>query len=230
MRKGIIYKWTNKINNKCYIGRTINEYQRKYQHLNDRRNFSAFHLALDKYGLENFDYQVLFETKSNDDAKLNYLLNTMECYYIKRYKSDSKEFGYNLTRGGGGISGRFGEKNPFFRHHHTEEWKKEHSNALKGRVQSNEEKQKRTESLKKVVHTKEWNQKVSRACSIGVIAYKDGVEVARFCSYQECVDGLGLTGKQGITNVIKGKSKTYKGYYFVQMSKEDKEKLSLLLR
>lgn len=34
--RGIIYKWTNKINNKCYIGKTIREKERIKQHLKNR--------------------------------------------------------------------------------------------------------------------------------------------------------------------------------------------------
>lgn len=222
MRRGIIYKWTNKINNKCYIGKTVNEEQRKYQHLHDRRCKSLFHQAIDKYGINNFDYEILFETKSSDENRLNYILNSMEQFYIRRYKSNSQNFGYNLTKGGDGISGRFGEDNPFFNHHHTEEWKQQHSEVMKGRKPSEETLRKRSESLKKVVHTKEWNAKVGKALEKGVIAYKDGIEIGKYTSYTECMNALNLPNIKGISKVVCGHNKTYKGYTFSKMTNEEK--------
>ena len=105
MEKGIIYKWTNKINNKCYIGKTCREQDRKKEHLRDRRYTSSFHNALDKYGIENFCYQILFEIQEEDIKKLNQILNEKEQYYIEMYNSFNKNYGYNLTKGGDGLSG-----------------------------------------------------------------------------------------------------------------------------
>ena len=63
--KGIIYKYTNQINNKIYIGQTINEYKRKYAHkhtLNSWRSY--FHNAIKKYGYDKFAYEILEEIDS----------------------------------------------------------------------------------------------------------------------------------------------------------------------
>ena len=60
--KGIIYKYTNQVNNKVYIGQTINEYKRKYAHkhaLNSWRSY--FHNAIKKYGYDKFVYEILEE-------------------------------------------------------------------------------------------------------------------------------------------------------------------------
>lgn len=46
-RKGVIYKWTNKINGKVYIGKTVDEIKRKSSHKKDRRYYSYFHNAID---------------------------------------------------------------------------------------------------------------------------------------------------------------------------------------
>ena len=57
-RIGVIYKWTNKINGKSYIGQTINEEFGKQDHIKGKYN-SVIHKAIKKYGLKNFDYEVL---------------------------------------------------------------------------------------------------------------------------------------------------------------------------
>lgn len=213
--RGIIYKWTNKINNKCYIGKTIREKERIYQHLNDRRSNSYFHNALDKYGSDSFTYEVLFETYSNSTENLDTILNVLEKFYIKKYNSNNREFGYNMTVGGDGISGRFGELNPFYNHHHTEEWKTEHSNVMKSKVWTKEQISKRSEALKKVVHTDEWNKKVGLANQKPITAYRDGVIVGSWKCYDDCVQALNLPNKKGISKVVCGHNKTYKGYTFV---------------
>jgi hypothetical protein len=93
----IIYKATNKINGKCYVGQTTRELKvRKRHHLNSKEDGNYFHNALYKYGPENFQWEVLCECESKEE------LNEMEFHYIKQYNSSWKESGYNLTEGGEG--------------------------------------------------------------------------------------------------------------------------------
>ncbi len=213
--EGIIYKWTNKINNKVYIGKTTNEERRIKEHLTERRFKSAFHDALDKYGKDTFDYCVLIKTTSKDNEKMNIFLNAMERYYIKKYKSNIREFGYNLTEGGDGFGSRFGEANPFYGKHHTEECKKAHSLRMKGRKQTEETIKKKKDSLKKVEHTEEWNKKVGIANQKPITAYKDGKIVGSWLCYNDCMNALNLPNIKGISKVVHGMNKTYKGYTFV---------------
>lgn len=94
---GIIYKFTNQINNKIYIGLTTHPLNvRLNQHMYDARHGShfPFHLALQKYGLENFTYEII------DTADTVEELRNKEMYWIKFYDSYSK--GYNATIGGDG--------------------------------------------------------------------------------------------------------------------------------
>ena len=104
--KGIIYKYTNQVNNKVYIGQTINEYKRKYAHkhtLNSWRSY--FHNAIKKYGYDKFVYEILEEIDDVDVKELKIKLDTLEQKYISVYKSNDPDFGYNLTLGGGGTLG-----------------------------------------------------------------------------------------------------------------------------
>lgn len=94
----IIYKVTNIINNKIYIGQTIHSLNiRKSQHERSHEYGykTAFSNAIKKYGKENFIWEIIYETDCIDD------LNRMESFYIDKYKSLVTENGYNLKGGGG---------------------------------------------------------------------------------------------------------------------------------
>jgi group I intron endonuclease len=100
----LIYKATNKINGKSYIGQTIYKLKRrKRRHVSDSLNNNNknnyFHRALLKYGKNAFDWEVL----SEGDFTIE-LLNELEIHFISLYNTYVN--GYNLTRGGSGSSGR----------------------------------------------------------------------------------------------------------------------------
>lgn len=98
--KKYVYKITNLINNKVYIGQTNNLKRRFQEHLHDKRCNHPVHNALVKYGKENFKYEVLYFGE-------NY--NSEEKKWIKYYNSQNKKFGYNIVEGGQDSSG---EDNP----------------------------------------------------------------------------------------------------------------------
>ena len=105
-----IYKITNKINNKIYIGKSINIEQRWKEHIRHSKNtFSRkkppIHRAINKYGKENFYYEIL-EVCNIDE------LVEKEIFYIKKFDSTNKKIGYNLTPGGDSGPIMCGEKNP----------------------------------------------------------------------------------------------------------------------
>ncbi len=93
-----IYKFTCRINNKVYIGQSINIESRYRGHYNNHRNSNLqdyntkFYRALRKYGFENFDFAVieLIEDKNT--------VNDREIYWICYY--DSFKNGYNSNSGG----------------------------------------------------------------------------------------------------------------------------------
>ena len=89
-----IYKITNEINGKIYIGKHSTD------NLNDGYMGSGVVLkqAIKKYGVENFTKDILeFCDKEVE-------LNDLEKHYIDKYKSTDKSIGYNLTSGGDGKS------------------------------------------------------------------------------------------------------------------------------
>jgi len=93
----IIYKVTNTINGKVYIGKTTKALSdRKSVHLKNIRSgiSTKFYNTIRKYGIDNFVWEVL------DCAEDVRYLNELECKYISEYKSFSD--GYNMTIGGDG--------------------------------------------------------------------------------------------------------------------------------
>ena len=94
--RGFIYKITNTINSKSYIGQTIqNVKERFYQHCATKCSQAilnmVIHKAINKYGKSNFTIEVIEEVESTN-------LNDRERYWIKYY--DSYNNGYNSTKGG----------------------------------------------------------------------------------------------------------------------------------
>lgn len=110
-----IYKYTNKINGHCYIGQSIDITTRQYSHKRSAYNEkskdhnSQFHQALRKYGLNNFDFEVVAELTPDEYTRET--LNQLEKFFIKYY--DSFHNGYNATEGGEviGNNAHLGEKN-----------------------------------------------------------------------------------------------------------------------
>ena len=68
-----IYKFTNLVNGKIYIGQSIhlsiryNQHKNRYDDENDSEYSHSFHSAIRKYGWNNFQYEVLV---NNDDLSL----------------------------------------------------------------------------------------------------------------------------------------------------------------
>lgn len=90
-----IYCIKNKINNKCYIGQTINFTGRKSKHLRDLRkgNHINQHLqrAFDKYGEENFYFEIIEEIENYDE------IGEREKYWIEKIGY------YNIDKGRNGF-------------------------------------------------------------------------------------------------------------------------------
>ena len=96
---GIIYSYKNKVNNKRYIGQTVNPIHRQIQHKSvafnelDASYDTPFHRAIRKYGWDSFEYEELAQNDNIDE------LNELEIYYIQLYNSQIPN-GYNIEAGG----------------------------------------------------------------------------------------------------------------------------------
>lgn len=147
MDKGKIYKIVNKINNKVYIGCTINSLEKRYyEHI--YRCFktdykSKLYNSMKKYGEENFYIELIEECDLSN-------IYEMEKKYVEQY--DSFKNGLNSTLGGEGCLGYI----------HSSEIRRKISknirdgNSHKGKTYENiygengeNEKERRRESVKK---------------------------------------------------------------------------------
>lgn len=92
-----IYKVTNIINNKIYIGKTIRTLkERQQEHLRKvEKEPTYFHNSIIKYGKENFIWEIIEECP-NEKA------NEREIFWIAQLETTNRNKGYNLTTGGEG--------------------------------------------------------------------------------------------------------------------------------
>lgn len=93
----IIYKATNMINGKIYIGQTVRPLKERI-HNHYKSDHGYFPKALRKYGLDNFQFTILETLDSRE------MLDIREVYWIN-YCGCKWPNGYNLTNGGEGNSG-----------------------------------------------------------------------------------------------------------------------------
>ena len=110
---GYIYKITNIINNKMYIGQTINSLEDRWRkHLSKNSHCRYLSLAIKKYGVNNFKFELVC-------ISFNENLDEIEKEYIKKYNCLVPN-GYNLKEGGN-------------RSKHSEETKQKISQTIKER-------------------------------------------------------------------------------------------------
>ena len=88
-----IYKITNLKNGKSYIGQSIDIYNRWHEHKYADNKPSIIHLAIRKYGFDNFLFEIIEKCSKEE-------LDEKEIYWINYY--DTFNNGYNLTIGGKG--------------------------------------------------------------------------------------------------------------------------------
>ena len=208
-----IYKITNQINGKIYIGKHSTD------NLDDGYMGSGILIrkAEKKYGKENFtkEYLAFCDTEEK--------LNWFEKFYIKKYKA--REVGYNLTNGGDGHLGFI----------MTEETKQKLSEANKGKTLSEETKQKlrkpKTEETKQKLSeakkgktfSEEHKQKLSEAKKGKTLSEEHKRKLSEVTKKRLVEKGVPFKGKhhslesrQKISDAMKGKT----------FSEEHKQKIS----
>lgn len=124
-----IYKITNLVNYKIYIGFTGRKIQyRLTSHIRTANKGSTTMLsnAIRKHNKENFQIECLYQSHDRDHT-----LNKMEPYFINEYNTFLGE-GYNLTSGGDGGPSRCGHNHPQFGIPRSEKIKKRISEGRTG--------------------------------------------------------------------------------------------------
>lgn len=155
---GYIYKIENIINGKIYVGQTINKKGYRslvYGYINNLHLINS----IKKYGIDKFERKIIDSAKDKKD------LDKKEEYYILKYNTLDRNYGYNFRHGGSRgkhsketrkkiselMKGKYiGEKNHFYGKHHTLKSKKKMSEAKKGKLTGDKNPSKRPEVRKKM--------------------------------------------------------------------------------
>lgn len=125
---GVIYKITNKINGKIYVGKRFVSEERFFKS-NYHGGGSLIKQAIKKYGMDKFTREIIDCSDNND------ILNEKEKYWIKE-NNCKVPFGYNLSDGGDGGGVKGVKRSP--------EYRKKISMALMGHKESEETKRKKS--------------------------------------------------------------------------------------
>ena len=211
-----VYQHRNKINGKIYIGITMQTPEQRWRHGEGYKSSPHFYAAIQKYGWDNFEHNILFQNLTKEEACKK------EQELIAKYNSMNREYGYNSTSGGDIFvmneetkqkisQSLMGNKNGLG-HPCSEEKKKKISEAQKGRHLTEEHKQKLSEAAKKR-HTpcsKQAKENIRKASHKKPIYCEELNKV--FESVQECSRQLGIPATN-ISKLCNGRGKTLKGYH-----------------
>lgn len=202
---GCIYKITNNINGKGYVGYTTTSFEeRMRKHKNDDiKHNTLLGRAINKYGWDNFTKEIICESNNKNE-----LCEILEPYYIK-YFNTYKPNGYNMTLGGEKL---YKENNPFYRRTHSEEVKQKLSEMASQRIGNKN-------PFYGKHHTQETKEKIKLKNSKSVCAYKNNKLVLSFNSLLEAGEWCkknnltkSSTPSSDICKCCKGKKQSAFGY------------------
>ena len=212
-----VYQHKNKINGKVYIGITSQKPEQRWGSQGcNYKSSPHFYSAIQKYGWDNFEHNILFTDLTKEQACLK------EQELIKEYNSTNREFGYNSTSGGDIFTmneetkqkmsqAMIGNQNGLG-HPCSEEKKEKISNAQKGRKFTEEHKQKLSEAAKnRHVPCSEEKKQILKEKSHKKSVYCEELDKI-FESVQECSRQLGIPATS-ISKLCNGRGKTLKGYH-----------------
>ena len=214
-----VYQHVNKENGKRYIGITSREPEKRWG--TDGNNYKStpyFWNAIQKYGWDGFDHEVLFSGMTKEEAC------SKEIELIRKYNTQNKDFGYNVLSGGEAPSipeeirrkmseAMMGNKNGegiVF----TKERRQHISEALKGKPFTEEHRQNISKAKKGKPHksiSEDARKKISDAHDKKPV-YCDELDTV-FPSIQESARQLGLHATL-ICKCCKGTLHTTGGYHF----------------
>ena len=212
-----VYQHKNKINGKVYIGITSQKLEQRWGSQGcNYKSSPHFYSAIQKYGWDNFEHNILFTDLTKEQACLK------EQELIKEYNSMNREFGYNSTSGGDiftmneetkqKISQAMIRNQNGLGHPCSEEKKEKISNAQKGRKFTEEHKQKLSEAAKnRHVPCSEEKKQILKEKSHKKSVYCEELDKI-FESVQECSRQSGIPATS-ISKLCNGRGKTLKGYH-----------------
>ena len=228
---GVIYKITNKISGKSYIGQTIRDFDIRWkEHCGDKRHSAYIYNAVKKYGESIFSREIIGIYNNLID------LNNAEAYFVD-YHNCIAPNGYNLHSGGNShkvseetrkrmSESKKGNKSYWFGKLHSTESKSKISVANTGRKMSEETKNKMSASKKGEKHHNfgKWS---CNEIEIIFNTCNQKKKIPIFClELNEYFDSISAAarklkiGKSNISSVIKGKYRQTNGYTFTYVQEK----------
>lgn len=214
-----VYQHTNKSNGKVYVGITSRPPKDRWGVGGCKYKSSPhFYSAIQKYGWDNFEHNILFENLTREQACAK------EQELIEHFNSSNREFGYNSTLGGESFvlneeskkkksESMRGNKNALG-HPCSEEKKLKISNAQKGRQLTKEHKDRLSVAAaqRHVPCSKKKKEILSNSYPYKKKVYCEELDKV-FDSVQQCGKALGIPATN-ISKLCNGRGKTLKGYHF----------------
>ena len=214
-----VYQHINKQNGKRYIGITKQRPKDRWGcgGVNYKNDTPRFWSAIQHYGWDNFEHLIVKDNLTRKDAC------ELEIKLIKEYKTQDKEFGYNILEGGQSpkiteevrkkmSKAMMGNQNGLG-HPCSEEKKKKISDAQKGRKLTEEHKKKLSLAKKGKPHapcSEETKRKISAKHKKKPVYCYETDKV--YESIQNCAKELNIDATS-VCAVCKGKHKTVKNYH-----------------
>jgi group I intron endonuclease len=176
-----LYKITNIINNKVYIGQTVRPRERWSQHktyAGEKKAVQYIHHVMNKYGAANFTFEVIASSWTQGGA------DEAEKLLISQYDSRNSKKGYNISPGGDPAWNRGlpTEQQPMYGKKQSEYFKKRMSEVHTGKLapHSQEWKDNMSRVMSGRIFTEEWKKKISIANSGRTISddWKDKISTS----------------------------------------------------
>lgn len=201
-----IYKHTNKINNKVYIGQTCQDPEKRWRKGEGYKDSPLFYKAIQKYGWDNFTHEII--EQGNDEL----WADSREIYWIAYYDSYNNDAkGYNLTPGGSNYMKELWQ-NPEYREHMSKSFSEARKKSWTNEEFANNMLNKMLDGLKKSWSNPEW-----RAKRIQALAGENNpnakavinIETGKiFSTMKEAAVWAGLNTTSGICSCCKKKANT----------------------
>ena len=202
-RKWKVYVHRNRKNGKRYVGITSKANpEHRWNHGRGYKENPHFRDAINKYGWNNFDHIILFDGLDEVGAK------SKEVELIAKWKTNDRNFGYNMTVGGDGTKG----------HSPSSETRAKLSKARLKENLSEETLRRRSESLRGRVFSDEHKRKIGDGNSKAIEMFsKDGTYIRSFRSAHDAEIAIGVNHSH-ISQCCNGRRNSTGGYLwrFVQ--------------
>lgn len=215
MKNFIVYKHTAP-NGKVYIGITSQTPSKRWNNGRGYEKNIFFYNAIQKYGWENIKHEILFDSLTKEEAEQK------EVELIEEYKSNQREYGYNVARGGL-VNIPTEEQREKLRKiksgiKASEETRRKMSLRQKGKIISAETRKKTAIALKGnknalgCVRSEATRKLISETHSKGVLQYdKNGTLLGEFKSITIAGETTGVNFRN-ISEVCKGHRNTAGGF------------------